>query len=84
MTAVVMTGANHDGAAGLVQARQRGALAIVQDPAEAEFAAMPAAALEQLGRDPRSTHRVLRLSQIADLLLRLGRDPQAGGAVELS
>src|SRR4051794_12964057 len=45
VVAVVMTGANADGAAGLAAARRRGGLAIVQDPATAERPEMPLAAL---------------------------------------
>lgn len=42
---VVLTGANSDGASGLGAIRRRGGVAIVQDPAEAERAEMPLAAL---------------------------------------
>ncbi len=42
---VILTGANGDGAAGLRAIRRRGGTAIVQDPAEAERAQMPRAAL---------------------------------------
>jgi two-component system chemotaxis response regulator CheB len=42
---VVLTGANDDGAAGLAAIVRRGGHAIVQDPATAERAAMPRAAL---------------------------------------
>ena len=42
---IVLTGANQDGAAGLARIKQRGGVAIVQDPGEAEAPAMPAAAL---------------------------------------
>jgi two-component system chemotaxis response regulator CheB len=42
---VVLTGSNADGAAGLAAIRRSGGLAIVQDPADAERAEMPAAAL---------------------------------------
>ena len=43
---VVLTGANHDGARGLRHIADRGGRAIVQDPATAEVAVMPAAALQ--------------------------------------
>jgi two-component system chemotaxis response regulator CheB len=42
---VVLTGANGDGASGLRDIRNRGGVAIVQDPAEAERPEMPRAAL---------------------------------------
>jgi two-component system chemotaxis response regulator CheB len=42
---IVLTGANQDGAAGLARIKRRGGVAIVQDPREAEAAAMPAAAI---------------------------------------
>jgi two-component system chemotaxis response regulator CheB len=41
----VLTGANDDGSAGLVKVASAGGLALVQDPALAERATMPAAAL---------------------------------------
>src|SRR5690606_33341838 len=42
---VVLTGASEDGAAGLAAIDHQGGLALVQDPAEAECAVMPRAAL---------------------------------------
>jgi two-component system chemotaxis response regulator CheB len=42
---VVLTGANEDGAAGLARIKELGGVAIVQDPASAERAEMPAAAI---------------------------------------
>jgi two-component system, chemotaxis family, protein-glutamate methylesterase/glutaminase len=48
VTGVVLTGANRDGARGLRTIRRRGGRAIVQDPATAEVARMPAAALEEV------------------------------------
>lgn len=43
---VILTGANHDGAAGLKAVRDAGGRAIVEDPASAYAAAMPLAALQ--------------------------------------
>ena len=60
LLAVVLTGANDDGADGLVQVRQRGGYALVQDPNEAEAPQMPLAALTRAGAD-----EVLTLSAIA-------------------
>ena len=45
LVAVVLTGANADGAAGLAQVVHRGGLAIVQDPASAAEPTMPRAAI---------------------------------------
>jgi two-component system chemotaxis response regulator CheB len=45
LIAVVLTGSNADGAAGLEEVHRRGGVAIVQDPDEAERREMPAAAL---------------------------------------
>jgi len=60
LLAVVLTGANDDGADGLVQVRQRGGYALVQDPNEAEAPQMPLAALKRAGAD-----EILTLSAIA-------------------
>lgn len=46
MAAVVLTGANDDGAAGLRQVAAAGGMVLVQDPGTAERSTMPAAALE--------------------------------------
>lgn len=45
LVGIVLTGANHDGAAGLRAVCEAGGLGIVQDPATASSPAMPAAAL---------------------------------------
>ncbi len=45
LAAVVLTGANDDGAAGLARVAAAGGLALVQDPGTAERSTMPAAAL---------------------------------------
>jgi two-component system chemotaxis response regulator CheB len=68
LAAIVLTGANHDGAAGLAAVRRAGGLAVVQDPAEAQVPTMPAAALAQARPD-----LVLKLGQIHELLLLLER-----------
>ena len=46
LVGVILTGANNDGAQGLRLIKERGGLAIVQDPQTAESAYMPKAALE--------------------------------------
>ncbi|WP_419736166.1 chemotaxis protein CheB [Pseudomonas sp. COR18] len=45
LLAVLLTGANHDGAGGLAQVKAQGGLTVVQDPREARVATMPEAAL---------------------------------------
>lgn len=45
-TAVLFSGANPDGAKGLLLLRNKGALTIVQDPLEAEMPEMPQAAIQ--------------------------------------
>jgi two-component system, chemotaxis family, protein-glutamate methylesterase/glutaminase len=67
LAGVVLTGANEDGAEGLACIHRHGGLTVVQDPAEAQIATMPQAAI---GR-----HRpdfILRLSDIQRFLLQLG------------
>ncbi len=72
--AVVLTGANDDGARGLKVVRSMGGLGIVQDPADAEAPEMPRAAIEIAGAD-----HILPLVEIGPLLNRLaGRDGPAG------
>jgi two-component system chemotaxis response regulator CheB len=44
LVAVVLTGANEDGAAGAARVRQRGGTVMIQDPASAASGIMPAAA----------------------------------------
>jgi two-component system, chemotaxis family, protein-glutamate methylesterase/glutaminase len=63
LVAIVLTGANADGAAGLRCVVQAGGLAIVQDPAEAQADFMPRAAIAAA-----PAARVLGLAQIAGLL----------------
>ncbi|HUP91492.1 MAG TPA: chemotaxis protein CheB [Solimonas sp.] len=63
---VVLTGANDDGARGLLRIRQRGGVGIVQSPDDAEVPEMPAAALRLAGAD-----HVVELAGIAPLLNRL-------------
>jgi two-component system chemotaxis response regulator CheB len=46
LVGVILTGANHDGAAGLKAVMEAGGVTIVEDPANAHASAMPQAALE--------------------------------------
>ena len=63
--AVLLTGANADGAKGLVRVKQAGGYAIVQDPHTAESPEMPAAGIASAPVD-----RVLPLEEIAAELVR--------------
>jgi two-component system, chemotaxis family, protein-glutamate methylesterase/glutaminase len=68
LAGILLTGANFDGAAGMAGMQVAGALTIVQDPASAEIATMPEAALRRMTPD-----LVLSLAEIGALLLRLGQ-----------
>lgn len=63
LLAVLLTGANSDGAEGCVRVRRNGGTLIVQDPETAQVPMMPAAALELAGAD-----HCLPLSHIPSLL----------------
>ena len=67
LAAILLTGANYDGAAGLAGMQVAGGLTIVQDPATAEVATMPQAAIARMTPD-----LILSLAEIHSLLLRLG------------
>jgi two-component system chemotaxis response regulator CheB len=69
--AVVLTGANQDGAQGAMRIQAQGGLVVVQDPATAESPIMPRAAWEATG-----TGYVCPLEKMGALLLKL-----AGSAV---
>jgi len=84
---VVLTGNLDDGTAGLAAVKLHGGVAVVQDPAEADYPGMPASAVRNVDID-----YVLPLAEIAGVLVRLcGRwaaepppadqsdDPAAGG-----
>lgn len=68
LAAVLLTGANHDGARGLAQIKRCGGLTIVQDPEEAHVATMPLAALKLQQPD-----HVLPIHDISGLLVELER-----------
>ncbi|WP_277762040.1 chemotaxis protein CheB [Pseudomonas sp. A34-9] len=68
LAAVLLTGANHDGARGLAQVKRRGGFTIVQDPEEAQVATMPLAALKLQQPD-----HVLPIHGIGRLLVELER-----------
>jgi two-component system, chemotaxis family, protein-glutamate methylesterase/glutaminase len=67
---VVLTGYLDDGTVGLQAIKKRGGVAIVQDPGEAEYPAMPRSALRHVEVDYCPT-----LSEIPALLFRLSNEP---------
>jgi two-component system chemotaxis response regulator CheB len=68
VAAVVLTGANADGAEGLRAVKRAGGFTVVQDPATAASPAMPEAAIASGAAD-----KVLPLSEIAAFLVELCR-----------
>lgn len=69
LAGVLLTGANFDGAAGLARIKQRGGLTAVQDPAEAQVATMPQAAIRKL-----KPNLILTLEGIRQLLIQLDQN----------
>jgi two-component system chemotaxis response regulator CheB len=63
---VVLSGALDDGTAGLLAVKRTGGIAMVQDPEEAPFPAMPRSAIEYVQID-----HILPVSQIGPALIRL-------------
>jgi len=76
---VVLTGAGDDGVAGLRAIKNRGGIAIVQDPAEAAYPILPRNALEFVDAD-----HLVSLDQMAALLNRLVREPGPAPAAPVS
>lgn len=72
LAALLLTGANADGARGLMAVRAAGGVTAVQSPATAQVAVMPAAAL---ARGP--VDFILGLEQLSQLLGVLGAPPRA-------
>lgn len=68
LVGVVMTGAAHDGAAGLARIQQRGGFTIVQDPEDAVTDSMPKSALALCQPD-----RIVTLAQLPALLIELAQ-----------
>jgi two-component system chemotaxis response regulator CheB len=74
VAAVILTGANADGAVGVARIKQGGGLVLVQDPAESVAPEMPSAAIAMTEVD-----HVLPLEQIARFLIdRLEYSEQSG------
>ncbi|UCH98584.1 MAG: chemotaxis protein CheB [Candidatus Aminicenantes bacterium] len=66
LVGVILTGANNDGSKGLKMIKERGGLAIVQDPNTAEVDGMPRAAIETTKVD-----HILPLEEIGPFLVKL-------------
>lgn len=67
---VILTGANRDGARGLAKIKQRGGLALVEDPATAACREMPDAAINLT-----KVEWILPLREMATALHRLSKNP---------
>lgn len=67
---VILSGALDDGTAGLWTIKQRGGLALVQDPADAQVPSMPQSAIRDV-----STDYIVPVAQLAALLTRLVDQP---------
>jgi two-component system, chemotaxis family, protein-glutamate methylesterase/glutaminase len=72
---IILTGASCDGAAGLRRIKDGGGMAIVQDPAVAEYPTMPSAAIEKTKAD-----YILDLPGIGKLLAEIGESKQQGAS----
>ncbi|NVZ69176.1 chemotaxis protein CheB [Pseudomonas costantinii] len=70
LLAILLTGANQDGAHGLAHVKQLGGTTVVQDPKEARIAVMPLAALALHTPD-----HILTLSHIGSMLASLEPSP---------
>jgi two-component system chemotaxis response regulator CheB len=63
LVGILLTGANHDGAAGMAYIHGSGGLTVVQDPDDAQVATMPKSAIDRF-----SPHLILPLARIGALL----------------
>jgi two-component system chemotaxis response regulator CheB len=69
LAGILLTGANHDGAAGMAYIHASGGLTVVQDPDDAQVATMPKSAIDRF-----SPHLILPLARIGALLPMLESD----------
>jgi two-component system chemotaxis response regulator CheB len=78
LVAVVLTGTHSDGSAGLITVRRAGGVAVVQDPRDAAYDAMPWNALDAAGAD-----YIASLESMPSLLDRLVRQGKPLGTERL-
>ena len=67
MIAILLSGANDDGAAGMLTIKESGGLTIAQDPTTAEYPVMPQAAI-----DRGTVDEILSVEAIGQRLVELG------------
>lgn len=77
LVGIVLTGANHDGAAGIAYIKKHRGITIAQNPRSAQFPIMPQAAI-----DTSFVKHIFDLDEIADFLLKVGQNPQTNDASE--
>ena len=73
---VVLTGNLADGTSGLAILKRYGGVAIVQDPADAEYPSMPASAIRNVEVD-----HVVPLARLPELLVELAHQPVSEGLI---
>src|SRR4028119_1926880 len=67
---IVLSGLLHDGTAGLIEIKERGGMAIVQDPQEAAVPCMPQSAIKHVAVD-----HILSSADMAHVLFELSHEP---------
>jgi two-component system, chemotaxis family, protein-glutamate methylesterase/glutaminase len=68
LLAIILTGANQDGAAGMRMIKEFGGVTIAQDPVTAQYPVMPKAAI-----DTGCIGQILGLNEIKNLLMKIGK-----------
>jgi len=76
--AVILTGLLNDGSVDLIAVHRGGGVAVIQDPSDAEFPAMPQNALDAAG-----AHHCVPLKEVAPLLHWCASEPAEGPPLHL-